>query len=124
MKTKISILIATGLFITAIANAQYGAPCRDGRVVIQAHIGFPLPFPVPVAYNYDYYQAPRERYDDRRNVDYGYNDRRNWRAEQYERYCHENRGYHMSREEYYRDHCDSRVSTYHAPRKVVEYGRY
>jgi hypothetical protein len=123
MKTKIPILIATGLFITAIANAQYGAPCPDGRVVIQAHIGFPVP--VPVAYNYDYYQAPRDRYDEQRTVVYGYNnDRRDWRAEQYERYCHENRGYRMSREEFYRDHCDSRVSPYHAPRKVVEYRRY
>ncbi|HEY2347377.1 MAG TPA: hypothetical protein VGH64_00115, partial [Puia sp.] len=115
MKTKIPILIATGLFITAIANAQFGSPFHDSRVVIQAHIGFPAP--VPVAYNYDYYQSPRAHYDVHRTVDYGYNiDHRDWRAEQYERYCRENRSYRMSREEFYRDRYDSRMSPYHTPR--------
>jgi hypothetical protein len=110
MKTKIPILIAAGLFLATVSKAQYGVPYRDNRVVIQAHIGFPIP--VPVAYNY--YNAPRERYDDRRD----------WRAEQYEHYCHEKRGYRMSREEFYRDRCDYRANPYYAPRKVVEYRRY
>ena len=118
MKTKIPILIAAGLFLVTVSKAQYGAPCADNRLVIQAHIGFPVP--VPVVYNYDYYHAPRERYDDRRygrESNYGrYEDRGNWRAERYERYCRENRGYRMSREEFYRDHCDSRSNSYYAPR--------
>jgi hypothetical protein len=53
-----------------------------------------------------------------------YDDRHDWRAEQYERYCHENRGHRMSRAEFYRDRCDSRANSYYAPRKAVEYRRY
>ena len=112
MKTKIPILIAAGLFLASVTKAQYGGPCNDNRVVIQARFGFPVP--VPVVAHYEYYPEARGRFDDRRD----------WRAEQYERYCHENRGYRMSREEFYRDRCDSRGYDYHAPRKVVEYRRY
>ena len=112
MKTKIPILIAAGLFLATVSKAQYGAPCRDNRVIIQAHIGFPVP--VPVVDHYEYYPVARVSYDDRRD----------WRAEQYERYCRENRGYRMSREQFYRERCDSRANTYYAPRKVVDYRRY
>ncbi|HEX3079902.1 MAG TPA: hypothetical protein VHQ04_05545 [Puia sp.] len=112
MKTKIPILIAAGLFLVSVTKAQYGASCNENRVVIQAHFGFPVP--VPVVNHYEYYPAGREHYDDRRD----------WRAEQYERYCHENRGYRMSRDEFYRDRCDSRNHAYYAPQKRVEYRRY
>jgi hypothetical protein len=111
MKTKIPILIAAGLFIATITQAQYGAPSRNNRLVIQAHIGFPLP--VPVINHYEYYPVAQERYDDR-----------DWRAEQYEHYCLENRGYRMSREQFYRERCDVRTTPYYVPRKVVEYRRY
>ena len=134
MKTKIPILIAAGLLLASVTKAQYGygAPCRDNRVVIQAHIGFPIPLPVPVAVGYSnyypsqvVYEHPRyddrrhddRRYDDRRYEDRGYdnrgydnrgyNDQGDWRAVAYDRYCHENRGYRMSREDFYRDHCDN-----------------
>jgi hypothetical protein len=112
MKTKIPILIAAGLLIASVTKAQYGGPYHDTRVVVQAHIGFPVP--VPIVNHYEYYPVQRERYDDRRD----------WRAEQYDRYCRENRGYRMSREEFYRDRCDSRAHPYSAPRKTVEYRRY
>ena len=112
MKTKIPVLIAVGLFLANITKAQYGVPYHDNRVVIQAHIGFPIP--VPIVNHYEYYPVTRGRYDDRRD----------WRAEQYERYCRENRGYRMSREEFYRDRCDSRAHSYNATRNVVEYRRY
>ena len=112
MKTKIPILIAAGLFIATATNAQFGPPCRDNRVVIQAHFGFPVP--VPVVNHYEYYPVTRDRYDDRRD----------WRAEQYERYCHETRGRWMSREEFYRDHCDPRGNRSYAPGREVEYRRY
>src|SRR5258707_8443953 len=112
MKTKIPILIAVGLFIAGVTKAQYGAPCNDNRVIVQAHIGFPVP--VPIVNHYEYYPVARGRFDDRRD----------WKAEQFERYCRENRGYRMSREEFYRERCESRVHPYYAPRKVVEYRRY
>jgi hypothetical protein len=112
MKTRLPILIAAGLLIATVTNAQYGTPCRGDRVVIQAHFGFPIP--VPVINHYDYYPVVRDQYDDRRD----------WRAEQYERYCHETRGYRMSREEFYRDRCDPRGNPYYGSRKVVEYRRY
>src|SRR5690349_21571939 len=112
MKTKIPLLIAAGLFLVSVTKAQYGPSCNDGRVVIQAHIGFPVP--VPVVTHYEYYPQVQEQYYDHRD----------WRAEQYERYCHENRGYRMSREEFYRDRCDRRGHSYYAPRRVIEYRRY
>ena len=123
MKTRIPLLIAAGLIISTITKAQFGPACQDNRVVVKAHFGFPVP--VPVINHYEYYPVARERYDDRRDGDYGrYDDRRDWRAEQYERYCHETRGRRISREEFYRDHCDPRNNSYYAPRKVVEYRRY
>jgi hypothetical protein len=122
MKTKIPILIATGLFIVTASKAQYGAPYCENRVVIQAHIRIPIP--APVVFNYDY-DHPAPVYYENRNVGYDrYDDHRDWRAEQYESYCRENKGYRISREEFYRDHCDSRDREYHGPRKVVEYRRY
>jgi hypothetical protein len=127
MKTKIPVLIVAGLFLATVTKAQYGPP-RDNRVVIQAHLGFPIP--VPVAYNYDYYYGSRDRYDHRRDrrdgrdAAYGYyDDRRDWRAEQYERYCRENRGYRISREEFYRDRCDNRNRSYY-PEQRGDYRRY
>jgi hypothetical protein len=112
MKTRIPILIAAGLFIASTTSAQYGQSYPDHRVVIQAHFGFPVP--VPVVNHYEYYPVNRERYDNRRD----------WRAEQYERYCHETRGYRMSREEFYRDRCDPRGNPHYVPRKVTDYRRY
>jgi hypothetical protein len=108
MKTKIPILIAAGLFLASVTQAQYGAPYHENRVIVQAHIGFP--FPVPVINHYEYYPEARVRFDDRRD----------WRAEQYERYCRENRGYRISRQDFYRDRCDARVDTYYTPRRAVE----
>jgi hypothetical protein len=117
MKTKIPILIAAGLFLATVTKAQYGAPYANNRVVIQAHIGFPLPVPVPVAVGYSnyypsqvVYEHPRyddHGYDNRGYDNRGYNDQRDWRAVAYDRYCHENRGHRMSREEFYRNHCDN-----------------
>src|SRR5579863_3857146 len=112
MKTKIPILIAAGLFLVSVTKAQYGVPCNDNRIIVQAHIGFPVP--APIVNHFEYYPVARGRFDDRRD----------WREEQYERYCRENMGYRLSREEFYRDRCDSRERPYYAPRKVVEYRRY
>ena len=61
MKTKIPILIAAGLFIAISTKAQYGAPYHENRVVIQAHIGIPIPVPVV---NYDYYHPAPVCYED------------------------------------------------------------
>lgn len=111
MKTKIPILIAAGLLLASVTKAQYGygAPCRDNRVVVQAHIGFPIPVPVAVGYSNYYpshvvYEHPR--YEDRGYDNRGYYEQ-DWRAVAFDRYCHENRGYRMSREDFYRNHCDN-----------------
>src|SRR4051812_34723523 len=121
MKTKIPILIAAGLLLTVATKAQYGGPYHEKRVVIP-HIGIPIP--VPVVYDYNYYRPAPVCYDER-NAGYNRHDkRRDWRAEQYERYCRENRGRRISREEFYRDQCDQRANPYYAPRKVTEYRRY
>jgi hypothetical protein len=112
MKTKIPFLIAAGLFLSIASNAQYGAPYHENHVVIQAHIGFPVP--VAFVNHNEYYPVARSRYDERHD----------WRAEQYEHYCRETRGYRMSQEQFYRERCDSRVNPYHAPGKVIVYGRY
>ena len=122
MKTKIPILIAVGLFFAMTTKAQYGASYHENRVIIQAHIGIPIP--VPAVYNYDYYHPATVYYEDRNAGCVRYDDRHDWRAEQYEHYYRENRGRRMSREEFYRDRCDSRANSYYAPRKVVEYRKY
>lgn len=128
MKTKISLLIAAGLFFATATKAQYGAPCPDNRVVIQGRVVIPGP-PV-IAFQYSnaapaYYGEHR----DRRDNDYGryesygrYDDRGDWRAVEYDRYCREQRGYRMSREEFYRTRCDYRGNPHYKQKKVVVYG--
>ncbi len=126
MKTKIPVLIAAGLFLVSVSKAQYGAPCPDNRVVIQGRVVIPGP-PV-IAYQYS--NVAPVRYDehrDRRQDDYGryngrYNDRGDWREVEYDRYCREQRGYRMSREEFYRDRCDYRGNPHYKQKKVVVYG--
>jgi hypothetical protein len=135
MKTKISFLIAAGLFFAFSSKAQYGAPCPENRVVIQGRLVIPVPPLVTIQYSnsapvrYDEYHDRRyydnARYDDncgRKEGVYGrYDDRRDWRAAEYERYCREQRGYRMSREEFYRKHCDYRGVPF-KEKRVVVYG--
>jgi hypothetical protein len=136
MKTKISFLIAVGLFFAFSSKAQYGVPCPDNRVVIQGRLFIPVPPLVTVQFSnsapvrYDDYRDRRYdnnvRYDDRcdrKEAGYNrYDDRGDWRAAEYERYCREQRGYRMSREEFYRDRCDSKVNPHYKQKKVVVYG--
>jgi len=112
MKTKIPILIAAGLFLATVTKAQYPGGCVDNRVVIQGRVFIPGP---PVI-SFEYNSAPREQYvvyDDRRDDYNRYYDRRDWREVEYERYCRATRKHRMSREEFYRDHCDNRSRTYY-----------
>ena len=121
MKTKIPILIAAGLFLVTASKAQYGGPCPDNRVVIQGRVVIPGP-PV-IAFQYSNF--PPVRYDDRRDSRYDdyarYDDRRDWRAVEYDRYCRAQRGYKMSREEFYRTRCDYRGNPHYKQKKVVAY---
>jgi hypothetical protein len=127
MKAKLTILIATGLFLATVSKAQYGGGYADNQVSIQGQINIPGPAYVGFGYNKMY----RERFDEHRDRRDGYNDpgnygrydnHRDWRAEAYERYCRETRGYRMCREEFYRDHCGYRITPYCAPRRVIVYG--
>ena len=125
MKTRFYFLIAASFFIVSVSKAQYGAPCADNRVVVQGQ--FVIPGRAVVSVNY--HTAPREQYYDypeQRVAEYGYREdhrdnHRDWREDAYNRYCHENRGYRISREEFYRTHCAYQTVPYCAPRKVVVY---
>jgi hypothetical protein len=94
MKAKFPILIAAGLFLATVSNAQYAAPCYNPRIVVQT--------PPVISYGYGY--APR--------------DRREWRADEYERYCREHRDYRGNRRAFYRDRYNYRVAPFSAPRRA------
>lgn len=108
MKAKIPILIAAGLFLAIASKAQYPA---GGHVYIQGQVVLPAPpLPVVVGYGYD-------------NPSYGrYEDRRDWRDDEYERYCREHREYRGDRRAYYRDQCDYRGRPHFHRKHVVVYG--
>jgi hypothetical protein len=121
MKTKIPILIAAGLFLATVTKAQYGAGYADNRVSIHGQIVIPG----AVAIGYGFQNAP-VRYDDRRDRRYDdrrdlrYDNRRDWREVEYERYCRDRRNYRMSREEFYRSHCDYNRKPYFPPHRDAE----
>lgn len=113
MKTKIPVLIAAGLFLCMVTKAQYGPPCPDNRVVVQGRLVIPAPPVVVFPFGF----AAPVRYEERyRNNDYAYYNG-DWRAAAYDRYCREQRGYRMSREEFYRDRCDERGNPHYKHKK-------
>lgn len=124
MKSKFIFLIATGLFFAVGSKAQYGAQYPDNRVVIQGQVT--IPGRTVVAY--EYHNAPQRRYDEHgnwKNTDYGrYDNRRDNRYDEYDRFCREHRGYRMSREEFYRTYNVYRVAPYCGPKKVAVYQNY
>jgi hypothetical protein len=124
MKTKIPLLFAVALFLTTVTKAQYGGGYGDNRVSVHGQIVIP-----GVAFGYGYNNAPIRYYDDRRDRryddhnNYGYDDRRDRREVEYERYCRDRRDNRMSREEFYRDHCDNNRRPYFPPHREAN-GRY
>ncbi len=128
MKYKFPILIAAGLFLATVSKAQYGGGYGDNRVIIQGQIHIPGPAYVGYGYNNqarfeDRRYADNGRFDDRRYDDHDrYYERRDWRADEYERYCRDHREYRGDRRAYYRDHCDYRPAPFcPAPRVFVHY---
>jgi hypothetical protein len=97
MKFKFPILIAALLLIVTVSKAQYGGGYNDHRVNIQGRVFIP---------GRTVYQTH-------------YDNRRDWRADEYERFCREHREYRGGREAYYRDYCGYRPVPYCAPRRVV-----
>jgi hypothetical protein len=126
MKTRLYLLIAASFFIVTVSKAQYGASCTDNRLVVQSQVVIPGHTLVSVNYRSapreQYYDYPEQRVAEYDRRDDHHDERRDWREEAYNHYCHENRGYRISREEFYRSHCDYRSVPYYAPRKVVVYG--
>jgi hypothetical protein len=100
MKFKFPILIAAGLLIATVSKAQYGGGYGNHRLNFQDRA---------IISGRSAYQV---RYDNRRD----------WRADEYERFCREHREYRGGREVYFRDHCGYRQVPYCAPRRVVVYG--
>lgn len=119
MNYKFPVLIAAGLFLATVSKAQFGGGCADNRVVIQGQIHIPGPANIGFGYN------NQVRYEDRRYADNGrFDDRRDWRGDEYERYCREHREYRGDRRAYYHDFHSYRPAPYCAPQRVVVYGRY
>lgn len=104
MNAKFPILVAAGLFLVTVSKAQYAASCADPRVVIQGRVVIPGRAVIAydynnIAYEYNNY-VPRGRYDERRD----------WRADEYERYCRDHREYRGDRRAFYRDRADYRYT--------------
>jgi hypothetical protein len=122
MNFKFPILIAAGLLIAGASKAQYNRSYNDNRVAIQGQ--FAIPGRVVIGYNYN--SLARDRYDEHRD----------WRADEYERYCRDHRDYRGDRRDYYqdryeyrgdrrdnyRDRYDYRAARDCAPRQLVVYG--
>jgi hypothetical protein len=118
MKAKFPILIAAALLVTTVSKAQYGRVYADAQIGVQGQIVFPGS--AIIAYNY--HNQPRERYDDRRewrdnDDERFYREHRDWREDEYQRYCHEHREWRGDRRDYYRDHYNYRVAPYNTPRR-------
>jgi len=108
MKFKFPILIAAGLLIATASMAQYGGGYANSHVVIQGQINIPGPAYVGYGYN---------NIDRRLNKDGRYDDHRDWRGDEYERYCREHREYRGDRRAFYRDHYNYRPAPSCAPRR-------
>src|SRR5450631_3200158 len=121
MKFKFPILIAAGLLIATVSNAQYGSGYANSHVVIQGQIN--IPGPAHVGYDYNNYAGYGYNNNDRRDFREGdrgrYDDRRDWRGDEYERYCRDHREYRGDRRAYYREHYNYRPVPYCAPKRVV-----
>lgn len=120
MKTKFPILIAAGLLLVSVSKAQYGGAYAAPQFAIQGQVVIPG----RASINYDYNNYNRDRYDGRREWRADEFERfcrahRDWREDEYQRYCRDHREFRGDRNVYYRDHYMYRVAPYCAPRKVV-----
>lgn len=120
MKAKFPILIAAGLFLVSVSKAQYGAAYASPHFAIRAQVVIPGRAYV----NYDNNSYARDRYDGRREWRAEEYERfcrahRDWREAEYQRYCRDHREFRGDRNDYYRDHYNYRVAPYCAPRRVV-----
>lgn len=123
MKAKFPILIAAGLFLVSVSKAQYGGDYAAPHFAVQGQVVIPGRTYV----NYDYNNYGRDRYDGRREwradeYERFCREHRDWREDEYQRYCQYHREFRGDRYDYYRDHYRYRAAPYCAPRRVVEYG--
>jgi hypothetical protein len=122
MKTKFPILVAAGLFLVSVSKAQYGGDYAAPHFAIQGQVV--IPGGAYVHYGYDNYA--RGRYVERREWRADEYDRfcrahRDWREDEYQRYCRDHREFRGDRNDYYHDHYSYRAAPYCAPRRVVLY---
>ena len=123
MKTKIPILIMASVLLVSVSQAQYGAVYSSPHFAIQAQVVVPGGAYV----NYDYNGYPTEYGNGRREwrrdeYERFCRDHRDWREDEYQRYCMDHREFRGDRCDYYRDHYYYRKAPYCAPRKVIVYG--
>lgn len=120
MKAKFPILIAAGLFLVTVSQAQYGGDYAAPYVAIHGQVVIPGRAYV----NYGYDHITRDRYDGRREwradeYEKFSREHRDWREDDYQRYCRDHREFRGDRRDYYRDHYSYRAAPYCAPRRVV-----
>jgi hypothetical protein len=123
MKTKIPILIAAGLFFATVSKAQYHESYSNHRLAIQAQVIFPGQAVIGYGYN----NMEPVRYDERRDwradeYERFCREHRDWREDKYQGYCRDHREYRGDRRAFYRDHYGYRTVPYCAPRREVVYG--
>ena len=127
MKTKIPLLVAAGLLLATITKAQYGGNYAENRLNIHGQIVIPARAEIEYNYNNPDQYHYDNRYDERREWRGDDNDRfahehRDWREGVYQRYCHEHREWRGDRNDFYRSYYGYRAAPYCAPRRVVVYG--
>jgi len=115
MKAKFPILIAAGLFFATVSKAQYPGGYADHRDQ--------SPYPQGQDYNYNNQNGQGQNYYNA-NYDYRYHgrydDRRDWKEVEYQRYCREHRDCRMDRRVFYRDYCGAyRAMPFCPPHRVV-----
>jgi hypothetical protein len=123
MKAKFPILIAAGLFLVTVSQAQYGGDYAAPHFSIQGQVVIPGRANV----HYDYDHVARDRYDGRREwradeYESFSREHRDWREDEYQRYCRDHREFRGDRRDYNRDQYGYRVAPYCAPKRVVVYG--
>jgi hypothetical protein len=123
MKTKFPILIVTSLFLATVSQAQYSGGYSTPHLVIQGQVVIPGRAYV----NYDYNNYARDRYDERgewRSDEYERfcREHRDWREGEYQRYSRDHREFRGESRDYYRDHYSYRAAPYCAPKRVVVCG--
>lgn len=125
MKTKIPILIAAGLLIATLTQAQYSGEYAGNRVDVYGQVTIPGHIVIGYGYNTLEPLGYQEQRNCRRDDDGFSREYREDMGDDYEHYYRkprEHRKHRGDRGEFYHDYDGYRVVPVYAPKRVVVYG--